>query len=438
MKASSDKRGPRSAAGSAAVGLNPASPCQDPGVRRNSLWLRLARRLAAPAGMPAGVPDSGTRTGGTARDVPAGGGSGLGPATDPHEAEANTVAVRALGGPSDESTLRREVGDFLGYDFSGVRLHREVAGLAGEGAAAETRGAEVSVAPGRYRPDLPLGRALIAHELTHVAQQGAAPRRFGPGAYRAELEAFRASHPSGRLQARAAGLSDPAPGLTPAPRGMRQRTIEGCGSGGCSRGPAPTPRERFRSNNSQLAPAQLDKIERAVGLAARGNPLLEERFYQYYSGHEIRIASARELAQWRPGLYAETQPNSDTIVRPTLLDATTTDERLAGLLMHEFSHTRHHTNFMGTRDYEEGDSYAIEFFMAERTGDTARATDIRTLVGTNASSLAMACLEELPDATAPGAAGGREALAAFADGLMVGWEHLLERPVSVATSTTPT
>jgi len=101
------------------------------------------------------------------------------------------------------------------------------ADLEAVGAGAETAGAEVRVAPGHWRPDLPLGRALLAHELTHVAQQGAAPR-LGPGrgGYGVALSAARAERPSAALAARGASLAEPAAAsLTPAPRGMRQRTV---------------------------------------------------------------------------------------------------------------------------------------------------------------------------------------------------------------------
>jgi hypothetical protein len=122
------------------------------------------------------------------------------------EREADRAAVRVAQESSSEADVRAHTGRLLGYDFSAVRLHRESAAAAAEGAHAVTTGFDVHLAPGRFRPDLPLGRALLAHELVHVAQQGAAPHR------------------------RLASLTDPTPGLTPAPLGMRQRCIAGCKS----------------------------------------------------------------------------------------------------------------------------------------------------------------------------------------------------------------
>jgi hypothetical protein len=43
------------------------------------------------------------------------------------------------------------------------------------GAAAYTVGRHIVFAPGRYAPQATMGRQLIAHELTHVLQQGAGP-----------------------------------------------------------------------------------------------------------------------------------------------------------------------------------------------------------------------------------------------------------------------
>ncbi len=65
----------------------------------------------------------------------------------------------------------------MGRDFGDVRIH---AG-APDGARAEkmnahayTVGRDITFAPGQYRPDSTDGQKLLAHELTHVAQQSAA------------------------------------------------------------------------------------------------------------------------------------------------------------------------------------------------------------------------------------------------------------------------
>lgn len=66
----------------------------------------------------------------------------------------------------------------FGRDFGGVRLHTGPAAdrLTREvGALAFTVGGDIAFRSGSYRPESNAGRNLIAHELTHVVQQGAAP-----------------------------------------------------------------------------------------------------------------------------------------------------------------------------------------------------------------------------------------------------------------------
>ncbi|MPZ45840.1 MAG: DUF4157 domain-containing protein [Betaproteobacteria bacterium] len=67
----------------------------------------------------------------------------------------------------------------FGHDFSGVRVHADAAaGRSARDVAARayTVGRDVVFAPGQFAPETYEGRRLLAHELTHVVQQGAAPR----------------------------------------------------------------------------------------------------------------------------------------------------------------------------------------------------------------------------------------------------------------------
>ncbi len=59
-------------------------------------------------------------------------------------------------------------------DFSRVRVHTGSSAhsaLQSESASAATLGHDIYFAPGRYEPNHPEGRRLLAHELTHVVQQ---------------------------------------------------------------------------------------------------------------------------------------------------------------------------------------------------------------------------------------------------------------------------
>lgn len=65
----------------------------------------------------------------------------------------------------------------FGQDFSRVRVHAgtQAAQLADEAAAtAFTTGQHIIFGAGQFKPGTPAGAALMAHELTHVAQQGGA------------------------------------------------------------------------------------------------------------------------------------------------------------------------------------------------------------------------------------------------------------------------
>ncbi|WP_412543355.1 DUF4157 domain-containing protein [Longispora sp. K20-0274] len=84
---------------------------------------------------------------------------------------AGRLALGA-GSPLDRST-REFFEPRLGRRLDGVRVHTgpEAAVAADRfGAHAFTTGADISFAAGRYAPDTPSGRRLLAHELAHVIQ----------------------------------------------------------------------------------------------------------------------------------------------------------------------------------------------------------------------------------------------------------------------------
>jgi len=75
---------------------------------------------------------------------------------------------------------RQWAASHLGRDFSHVRLHTDGgAAVAAQalGADAVTVGDHVLFGQGRYRPDTPVGRRLLAHELVHTLQPQAAVYR---------------------------------------------------------------------------------------------------------------------------------------------------------------------------------------------------------------------------------------------------------------------
>jgi len=105
-------------------------------------------------------------------------------ARSPSGAARSANAQNPSGQPLDPTT-RAFFEPRFGYDFSRVRIHAdEVAAQSAHsmGASACTSGPNIAFGPGRYRPGTAEGNRLLAHELTHVVQQGHASAASGTGA----------------------------------------------------------------------------------------------------------------------------------------------------------------------------------------------------------------------------------------------------------------
>jgi hypothetical protein len=112
------------------------------------------------------------------------------PAAPPLDDDAaDRVARTRQGGRPLPDAVRRPAETRFGFDFGSVRVHDDSAGAdaaAALDARAYTIGRDVGFAPGQFAPETPEGQALLAHELTHVAQQAAAAT--------APSTVFRAAH----------------------------------------------------------------------------------------------------------------------------------------------------------------------------------------------------------------------------------------------------
>ena len=85
--------------------------------------------------------------------------------------------LRAPGRALDAAT-RAFMEPRFGHDFSRVRIHADAgANCAADAVQAQafTVGGDIVFGNGKFAPSTAAGRALLAHELTHVVQQGAAP-----------------------------------------------------------------------------------------------------------------------------------------------------------------------------------------------------------------------------------------------------------------------
>jgi len=104
---------------------------------------------------------------------------GSGGTTVDGETERQVRSVRGGGSPLPDSTRSFFEGRF-GQDFSDVRVHTgQEADEAARSINAEafTIGSDIAFARGNYQPGTRRGKELLAHELTHVRQQGGRSRR---------------------------------------------------------------------------------------------------------------------------------------------------------------------------------------------------------------------------------------------------------------------
>ena len=89
----------------------------------------------------------------------------------------------SAGEPLDP-TSRADMESRFGHDFSRVRVHadtRAAESALAVDAAAYTMGQHIAFGAGRYAPGTLAGRRLLAHELTHVVQQGRSVARHPLG-----------------------------------------------------------------------------------------------------------------------------------------------------------------------------------------------------------------------------------------------------------------
>lgn len=85
-------------------------------------------------------------------------------------------ALASSGSPLD-APLRHDMEQRFGHDFSRVRIHADSAAQQSArdvSAKAYTAGQDIAFGAGQFAPATSAGRHLLAHELTHVVQQGAA------------------------------------------------------------------------------------------------------------------------------------------------------------------------------------------------------------------------------------------------------------------------
>jgi hypothetical protein len=103
------------------------------------------------------------------------------------EASVEQQIHQASGGRALDANIRRSMEGAFGADFSGVRVHTDAKADTlnrSLNARAFTTGNNLFFRRGEYNPGSSGGKQLLAHELTHVVQQGGS----GPGVAQAQIQ----------------------------------------------------------------------------------------------------------------------------------------------------------------------------------------------------------------------------------------------------------
>jgi RHS repeat-associated protein len=140
-------------------------------------------------------------------------------------------------------------------------------------------------------------------------------------------------------------------------------------------------RNTFEANalKQGFSPDEVQTLIQAVSRGAQENTALEAVFYRTYSSDaftrmtpEAVKASNSTLDMVGDTAYADTTA-SGTSINPALFKLS--KARIAGILFHELPHTRQ--GAAAVRGQREAEGYAVEYFVAETTGDVMRHEEIR-------------------------------------------------------------
>ncbi len=220
--------------------------------------------------------------------------------------------LRAPGLPLDGRT-RAAMEPRFGRDFSQVRVHtgpRAAESARAVNALAYTVGDHIAFGQGRYQPASAAGQRLLAHELTHVAQQSLAPvpasLAIGDPASPAEREAALAGQSQGAV----------SPTRLAAPLLSRQEGEELVGGGALPRSPdeAPMPStDTPRSGPDCSRNGTSLPLSNTAFSGERGFAYLPENGYPGPGGFLVRQSTVRIRisAQWQEQIPDASQRPAD-------------------------------------------------------------------------------------------------------------------------------
>lgn len=222
--------------------------------------------------------------------------------------EAQLQNSKGSGQPLDERTQQNMKQSF-GADFAGVRVHTGNTAVQMNqslGAQAFTNGSNIYFNKGNYNPSSKNGNKLLAHELTHVVQQGAAlqtKRKTEPANYalktllendettssnsmlfKKEIASFQQQNPASEiLQKQEMIQSQEMVGEVKETtnRSKVQRACGGCGNG-CSLNQAPP-------TTTPATPASNTSVPTATGTLTPKDNFARRSITRYGVGEEIDL-----------------------------------------------------------------------------------------------------------------------------------------------------
>lgn len=134
---------------------------------------------------------------------------------------------------------------------------------------------------------------------------------------------------------------------------------------------------QFEHANAGLGRERLTQIRLALEQVLGGDVELRDAFYDNYTRHTLGVASGDELRDMeRRDWEAKTTEAGNTVVLPSVLGYPPV--RLVSLLLHEMMHGRNDhpgSNPITGNPVQEGEAYAIQYFVVERANGPQEERD---------------------------------------------------------------
>lgn len=137
--------------------------------------------------------------------------------SEPREVDISRIKSRLNAGTQLDQSTRKKMELSMGRSFDQVRIHTDPIADAlcrQFQARAFTLGNDIAFANGEYLPNTTEGRKIVAHELTHVVQQGEAPQKVDKKSVRISSPLEPAEREAERVANEITSMEEPTVGYT--------------------------------------------------------------------------------------------------------------------------------------------------------------------------------------------------------------------------------